>query len=232
MYPPPAMVPAENAWFATRKIVVVTASEKRCVGAINVYEAPVVYASAILFTKGAAAEVAVVVLMLESKLVVTLLVPENVMLPHTSQSPAVKLMLVILAAVEFVSETPDGTEDVMYSPTLPACALLFVVVPTMPATWAGVIVLLAVTVVAATLAGAVDPSGNGEANKAVNPAPLTAPVAANVVTAAVLGVVAPRDPLSAPLVDERDVKLPVLAVTATPDSVPLVACTALTVGFG
>lgn len=63
------------------------------------------------------------------------------MLPTTSQSPAVRLMLVMLVAVAFVREMPAG-DDEMYSPTLPAFALLFVVVPTMPAVCEGVIVLL------------------------------------------------------------------------------------------
>ena len=54
--------------------------------------------------------------------------------PHTSQSPAVRLIEVILAAVLFVREMaePTSTVELTYSPTLPAFALLFVVVPTMP----------------------------------------------------------------------------------------------------
>lgn len=62
----------------------------------------------------------------------------NVTVPVTSQSPAVRLALVQLAAVADVRDVPAvvfGTN----SPTLPAFALLFVVVPTMPAVLDGVI---------------------------------------------------------------------------------------------
>jgi len=48
-----------------------------------------------------------------------------------------------------VSVMPDVTTSwaLTYSPTLPAFALLFVVVPTIPAVWDGVMVLLAASVV-------------------------------------------------------------------------------------
>jgi hypothetical protein len=60
--------------------------------------------------------------------------------PETSQSPAVRLIDVILALTFVVSDTPLA-EFGTYSPTLPALALLFVVVPTMPAVCDGVMVL-------------------------------------------------------------------------------------------
>lgn len=50
-------------------------------------------------------------------------------------------MLVPLAGTLFVSATPAPVA-VTYSPMLPAFALLFVVVPTMPEVWLGVIVLV------------------------------------------------------------------------------------------
>ena len=60
-------------------------------------------------------------------------------LPSTSQSPAVRLMLVTLALVTLVSEMdePVATVAVMTSPMLPACALSAPAVPLMPATVAG-----------------------------------------------------------------------------------------------
>ena len=55
-------------------------------------------------------------------------------LPLTSQSPAVKLMLVISADTVVVSDTAAPTSTVLdiSSPTLPAAASLLVVVPMMP----------------------------------------------------------------------------------------------------
>lgn len=70
--------------------------------------------------------------------------PLKMIAPKTSQSPAVRLMLVQFAGVAVVSATAVPVA-VTYSPTLPAFALLFVVVPTIPAVWLGVIVLLNVT---------------------------------------------------------------------------------------
>lgn len=51
--------------------------------------------------------------------------------PHTSQSPGVSVMEVILAVVAFNNETepPTATEDEMYCPTLPAEASSLVLVP-------------------------------------------------------------------------------------------------------
>lgn len=61
--------------------------------------------------------------------------------PHTSQSPAVRERLVILATVPVESDMaePEPTTDSVYSPNAPAFALLFVVVPVMPAVWLGII---------------------------------------------------------------------------------------------
>jgi hypothetical protein len=55
--------------------------------------------------------------------------------PQTSQSPAVSEILVTLAPTPVVSATADPVATLLEtnSPTLPALALLFVVVPTMPA---------------------------------------------------------------------------------------------------
>jgi hypothetical protein len=63
--------------------------------------------------------------------------------PQTSQSPAVKLrngVRITLAGVAVVSEVPGvAIVAVSNSPTEPALALLFVVVPTIPPVWLGVI---------------------------------------------------------------------------------------------
>lgn len=67
--------------------------------------------------------------------------------PCTSQSPAVRLMLAALAGVPEVSDVPVVLAGVGYSPTLPAFALLFVVVPTMPLVCEGVKLPLAARVV-------------------------------------------------------------------------------------
>jgi hypothetical protein len=196
-------------------------------------------------------------------------------------------MLVMFATTPLDSDTAV-TDETTNSPILPACALSFVVVPAIPNVDEIVTKLLALIVVKlaalrvnaprvalsaplvdvsevnAPVPGTVLPIEGGDANNAVNPAPLTAPLADNVVAATVLGVVAPRVPLSAPLVEltaagavlpraggeansavkpapltapvaDSVVNAPVLAVVApivTPFSVPLVACTADTVGFG
>lgn len=54
--------------------------------------------------------------------------------PETSQSPAVRDMDVIFVSVAVVKAIGDACATLaeMYSPTLPALALLFVVVPMMP----------------------------------------------------------------------------------------------------
>jgi len=80
--------------------------------------------------------------------------------PKTSQSPAVSEMLVIVLGALLTKETaaPMATDDVITSPTLPAFAALFVVVPTIPAVCDGVIVLLAVIVVNAPVLAVVAPT--------------------------------------------------------------------------
>lgn len=61
----------------------------------------------------------------------------NCKTPDTSQSPAVREMEVTLAGVAVVRDTEEVVA-LVNSPTLPALALLFVVVPTMPLVWEGV----------------------------------------------------------------------------------------------
>jgi hypothetical protein len=65
---------------------------------------------------------------------VVLLPPRKFASSHTSQSPAVRDIDVILAGVTVVRETadPEAIVELTYSPTLPAVALLFVTVPTIP----------------------------------------------------------------------------------------------------
>lgn len=171
-----------------------------------------------------------------------LLVP---ILPHTSQSPAVRLIDVTLAATLVVSATgePSGTVAEMNSPTLPALALLFVVVPTIPAVCEGVIVPDANTVVKDPVLGVPAPivpvrpppattlpaakrllptPTPPVTTKAPEPLPLeevpfervVTPDAARVVKAPVEGVVLPTAVLFRPLVAESDVKAPVDRVVA------------------
>jgi hypothetical protein len=65
---------------------------------------------------------------------VVLLPPRKFASSHTSQSPAVRDIDVILAGVTVVRETadPEAIVELTYSPTLPAVALSFVTVPTIP----------------------------------------------------------------------------------------------------
>lgn len=85
--------------------------------------------------------------------------------PHTSQSPAVNEIDVTLAGVPDVRATaePAATDELTNSPTLPAFALLFVVVPTMPFVCDGVKLPVADSVVKAPAAAAVPPIAGGEA---------------------------------------------------------------------
>jgi hypothetical protein len=69
--------------------------------------------------------------------------------------------LVAFAGVADVSEVPDVVL-LRYSPMLPALALLFVVVPTMPAVCDGVMAPVAFTVVKAAVLGVVTPIAGGE----------------------------------------------------------------------
>lgn len=71
-------------------------------------------------------------------------------------------MLVTLVGVPLVNATEDAVA-VTNSPTLPALALLFVVVPTMPEVWDGVMVLLAASVVKLPAFGVVFPIDGGAA---------------------------------------------------------------------
>ena len=57
--------------------------------------------------------------------------------PLTSQSPAVRLILMIFVGVAVLIEVVE-LDAVTNSPMLPALALLLVVVPTMPFVWEGV----------------------------------------------------------------------------------------------
>jgi hypothetical protein len=86
----------------------------------------------------------------------------NWLTADTSQSPAVNARLVTLATVPEVNATLAPVA-VRYSPTLPAFALLFVVVPTMPAVCEGVNVPVAERVVKAPAAGFVTPIDGGDA---------------------------------------------------------------------
>jgi hypothetical protein len=77
-------------------------------------------------------------------------------------------MLVTLAAALLVRETaePTGTVELTNSPTLPAFALSFVVVPLMPEVLDGVIRPLAASVVNEPALGVVEPIAPGFANVA------------------------------------------------------------------
>ncbi|KVF16108.1 hypothetical protein WJ05_04670 [Burkholderia vietnamiensis] len=83
--------------------------------------------------------------------------------PTMSQSPAVNETLAPFAAAPDVSDTPVRLVGVGYSPTLPADALSFVVVPTMPAVLDGVIAPVACNVVNFPAAGVVAPIAGGDA---------------------------------------------------------------------
>ena len=79
-------------------------------------------------------EALVVLIQPAKELIVVVPAWSKQMFPRTSQSPAVRLMLVTLAAVPVVSDTALATSTVLSisSPTLPAAALSFVVVPMIP----------------------------------------------------------------------------------------------------
>lgn len=112
----------------------------------------------------AAGSVADVVLMPTSSFVMVAPVPAvKLQNPCTSQSPAVKLMLVRLSSVEFVKETAEN-DAVTYSPIDPALALLFVGVPAMPFSDETVSRPVTLRVVNAPAAGVVPPMAGGVAN--------------------------------------------------------------------
>lgn len=129
-----------------------------------------------------------------------------------------------MIAVPEVTEVgePVVTDAARYSPTLPAFALSFVVVPTMPAVLEGVNVPVLLNVVKAPVLAAVLPIGPGEAKRFTNPVPLTVDDADSVVNAPVLAAVEPiaggdanKEVNPAPLtvlLADRVVKAPVDAV--------------------
>lgn len=82
--------------------------------------------------------------------------------PVTSQSPAVKLIEVIVVDTVVERETALPVA-VTYSPTLPAFALLLVVVPTMPLVCEGVKLPVDERVVKEPAAAAVPPIAGGDA---------------------------------------------------------------------
>ena len=80
--------------------------------------------------------------------------------PLTSQSPAVKDIEVTLALVTVVKAMaePEATVLEIVSPTLPALALLLVVVPTIPEVWEGVKLPVEARVVKVPTEGVVAPT--------------------------------------------------------------------------
>jgi len=104
--------------------------DKRTVGALK---ATAVCVTTIPFLSDASGKVAEVVLIQTSAAAFNP-VDASLILPHTSQSPAVKLMLVKFVAVALLMEVADpaATLLVTNSPTFPEPALSLVVVPTIP----------------------------------------------------------------------------------------------------
>ena len=115
---------------------------------------------------------------------------ENWAVPATSQSPAVSETLVAFAGVLFVSDVPEVVFEAN-SPILPAFALSFVVVPTMPFVLDGVNAPVLLSVVNAPVLAAVLPIGPGDAKRFTNPVPLTVELADSVVKAPVFAAVLP-----------------------------------------
>ena len=104
--------------------------DNRTIGALK---ATAVCVTTIPFLSDASGKVAEVVLIQTSAAAFNP-VDASRILPHTSQSPAVKLMLVKFVAVALLIDVADpaATLLVTNSPTFPAAALSFVVVPTIP----------------------------------------------------------------------------------------------------
>ncbi|MFM0174130.1 hypothetical protein PQR33_32920 [Paraburkholderia sediminicola] len=132
MKPLHVMVLVVNVLVPTRYTVVVALIEMRTVGVFNAACWPVAKDAtrnwyAPLFPVGCVADV---VLMPARKATGTV-VPAGmkVTVPDTSQSPAVKLMLVQFDGAAVVSDVP-AVAFVPYSPTLPVAALLPLVTPT------------------------------------------------------------------------------------------------------
>lgn len=155
---------------ATRKTVVVDARDRRVVPSGASIPCPVGRVNGKKYwppPPGNVGSVAEVVLIAACSPATTVDPPVTIpTLPQTSQSPAVSEIEVTLALALLVNATadPEGTFDDTNSPTLPAFALLFVVVPTMPAVCEGVIAPVAIKVVTAALLGVVLPNAGGVPN--------------------------------------------------------------------
>ncbi|WP_233854136.1 hypothetical protein [Paraburkholderia sp. HD33-4] len=102
---------------------------------------------------------------------------------------------------------PEAIEEAIVSPTLPAFALLFVVVPTMPFVCEGVNVLVLLSVVKLPAAAAVPPIAGGDARYVLKPEPLTVLLAASVVNDPVLPLI------GVPVTPSSIVTIPVLFAT-------------------
>ena len=111
-------------------------------------------------------------------------------IPVTSQSPAVN-DTVARSTYEAVVRPVNAPVEVTNSPTLPAFALSFVVVPTMPFVLDGVNAPELLSVVKAPVLAAVLPIGPGDAKRFTNPVPLTVDEAESVVKAPVFAAVLP-----------------------------------------
>lgn len=173
---------------------------------------PVVRFAAIVESDPSAPSVADVVLMPVS-IPDTVVEPAgtNWIEPDISQSPAVREALVQFALVLFVSEVPL-VEFVTYSPTLPALALLLVVVPTMPAVWEGVYAPLDARVV----------------NEPARALPVMAELTIAVVAICVVFVVAAAVGAAGTPVKVGDAKVAYVTVSVLqPNPVPLSQVTAL-----
>src|SRR5207248_8791110 len=133
--PNSAQVPAENVAEPTRNTVVVLAMLIRFLGSVIVLFSVVTVLWTPLYpSEPSLGTVALVVLIPALRAVTVDVVSLKLTLPSTSQSPAVRLILVTLAAVAVVRLTalPLATRLETNSPILPAAALSFVVVPMMP----------------------------------------------------------------------------------------------------
>lgn len=149
--PSHVMVLTPNEAFPTRKTVVVPEILIRTTGVEIACCAPVVNVAWIWLYCPNAPSVAEVV-EIDARIAETVVEPAGVnrMVPDTSQSPAVRLTLVQFVETFVVSEVVFVV-PVGISPTLPAFALLFVVVPTIPAVWEGVIAPVAVNAAVVTV---------------------------------------------------------------------------------
>ncbi len=157
--PPAVAVLTANAAFATRNTVVVPEILIRTVGTVIVVPFPFDVNGIPIPAKVPSAPNVAEVVLVPTVMIVTVVVLAGEMLttPPTSQSPAVRLILVTFEVTPVPRETlPSAAVAVISSPTLPALALLFVVVPTMPFVCDGVKLPVADRVVNAPVEG-VDP---------------------------------------------------------------------------